>query len=175
MYGGVPFVCEAINRTSNLLEQKQKTLFIPSLYFMGAKREDPTIYELVEYLKSRNVTFHSSHERSFLGDSSQWCLDAIRSHRMNLIGGDRIGIKSKDRKQILLEDLMEEKDLDLSPDCCGIYIPADEVLIRTKYQWLAFITKQELLKSDIAISRYIKMSSVDAQYQPSVILSAVSL
>ena len=175
MYGGVPFVCEAINRTSNLLEQKQKTLFIPSLYFMGAKREDPTIYELVEYLKSRNVTFHSSHERSFLGDSSQWCLDAIRSHRMNLIGGERIGIKSKDRKQILLEDLMEEKDLDLSPDCCGIYIPADEVLIRTKYQWLAFITKQELLKSDIAISRYIKMSSVDAQYQPSVILSAVSL
>jgi len=172
MYGGVPFVCEAINRTSNLLEQKQKTLFIPSLYFMGAKREDPVIYDLVEYLKSR---INSSHERSFLGDSSQWCLDVIRNHKMNLIGGERIGIKSKDRKQILLEDLMEEKDLDLSPDCCGIYIPADEVLIRTKYQWLAFITKQELLKSDIAISRYIKTSSVDAQYQPSIILSAVSL
>jgi hypothetical protein len=172
MYGGVPFVCEAINRTSNLLEQKQKTLFIPSLYFMGAKREDPVIYDLVEYLKSR---INSSHERLFLGDSSQWCLDVIRNHKMNLIGGERIGIKSKYRKQILLEDLMEEKDLDLSLDCCGIYIPADEVLIRTKYQWLAFITKQELLKSDIAISRYIKTSSVDAQYQPSIILSAVSL
>jgi hypothetical protein len=90
---------------------------------------------------------------------------------MNLIGGERIGIKTKDRKQILLEDLMEEKDLDLSPDCCGVYIPADEVLIRTKYQWLAFISKQELLKSDIAISRYIGMTMVD---KPSIIPSAVS-
>jgi hypothetical protein len=171
LYGGRPFVCEAINRTANLLEQKQKTLFIPSLYFMGAKRDDPTIYELVEYLKSRNISLHSSHERTFLGDSSQWCLSAIRNQKMNLIGGERIGIKTKDRKQILLEDLMEEKDLDLSPDCCGVYIPADEVLIRTKYQWLAFISKQELLKSDIAISRYIGMTMVD---KPSIIPSAVS-
>jgi hypothetical protein len=171
LYGGRPFVCEAINRTANLLEQKQKTLFIPSLYFMGAKRDDPTIYELVEYLKSRNISLHSSHERTFFGDSSQWCLSAIRNQKMNLIGGERIGIKTKDRKQILLEDLMEEKDLDLSPDCCGVYIPADEVLIRTKYQWLAFISKQELLKSDIAISRYIGMTMVD---KPSIIPSAVS-
>jgi hypothetical protein len=172
LYGGRPFVCEAINRTANLLEQKQKTLFIPSLYFMGAKRDDPTIYELVEYLKSRNISLHSSHERTFLGDSSQWCLAAIRSQKMNLIGGERIGIKTKDRKQILLEDLMEEKDLDLSPDCCGVYIPADEVLVRTKYQWLAFISKQELLKSDIAISRYIGMTTTE---RPSIIPSAVSL
>ena len=171
LYGGRPFVCEAINRTANLLEQKQKTQFIPSLYFMGAKRDDPTIYELVEYLKSRNISLHSSHERTFLGDSSQWCLAAIRNQKMNLIGGERIGIKTKDRKQILLEDLMEEKDLDLSPDCCGVYIPADEVLIRTKYQWLAFISKQELLKSDIAIARYIGMTTVD---RPSIIPSAVS-
>ena len=171
LYGGRPFVCEAINRTANLLEQKQKTQFIPSLYFMGANRDDPTIYELVEYLKSRNISLHSSHERTFLGDSSQWCLAAIRNQKMNLIGGERIGIKTKDRKQILLEDLMEEKDLDLSPDCCGVYIPADEVLIRTKYQWLAFISKQELLKSDIAIARYIGMTTVD---RPSIIPSAVS-
>ena len=172
LYGGRPFVCEAINRTVNLVEQKQKTLFIPSLYFMGAKREDPTIYELVEYLKSSNMSLHASIERKFLGDSSQWCLSAIRNQKMNLIGGERIGVKTKDRKQILLDDLMEEKDLNLSSDCCGIYIPADEVLIRTKYQWLAFISKQELLKSDIAISRYIGMTTVE---KLSIIPSAVSL
>jgi hypothetical protein len=174
LYGGRPFVCESINRTSNLLEQKQKTLFIPDLYFMGAKRDDVTMFELVEYLKSRNSALHVTSERTFLGDSSQWCLNAIRNQKMNLVGGEKIGIKSNDRKQILLEDIMEEKDLDLSSDCCGIYIPADEVLKRTKYQWLAFISKQELLKSDIAISRYIKISSDDAQDKSSVIMSAVA-
>jgi hypothetical protein len=169
LYGGRPFVCEAINHTTNMLEQKQKTLFIPDLYFMGAKRDDPIMYELVEYLKSRN---NSTHERVFLGDSSQWCLSAIRAQKMNLIGGEMVGIKTKDRKQILLEDLMEEKDLNLSKECCGVYIPADEVLLRTKYQWLASISKPELLASDIAISRYIRMASVD---RPSIIPSAVSL
>ena len=172
--GGSPFVCEAINRTSNLLEQKQKTLFIPDLYFMGAKRDDATMFELVEYLKARNLTLHATHERAFLGDSSQWCLNAIRNQKMNLVGGEKIGIKTNDRKQILLEDIMEEKDLDLSNDCCGIYIPADEVLKRTKYHWLAFISKQDLLRSDIAISRYIKASSADAQDKPNIIMSAVA-
>jgi len=76
---------------------------------MGAKREDATMYELVEYLKSRNKSLHSSFEPTFLGESNQWCLDSIRSKRMNLIGGERIGIKTKGGKQILLEDLMEER------------------------------------------------------------------
>ena len=150
LYGGRPFVCESINRTS---VQKH---FNPSLYFMGAKREDPVIYELVEYLEFRDKTLHSTHERAFIGDTVQWCLGSIRTQAMNLIGGERIGIKTTNRKQILLEDLMEEKDLDLSPECCGVYIPADEVLVRTKYQWLAFISKQDLLKSDIAIARYLR-------------------
>ncbi len=172
LYGGNPFVCEAINRKTNMLKQKHKTLFIPDLYFMGAKREDPVMYELIKYLESRNKTLHSTHEPAFIGDSNHWCLDSIFNQKMNLIGGEQIGIKTQNRKQILLEDLMEEKDLDLSHNCCGIYIPADEVLIRTKYQWLAFISKQELLKSDIAISRYIRKTNMD---RPSVIPSAVSL
>ena len=174
LFGGRPFVCESINRTLNLLEQKHVKFFIPDLYFMGAKRDDATMFELVEYLKSRNLTLHATHEMAFTGDSNQWCINAIWNQRMNLIGGEKIGIKSADRKQILLEDIMEEKDLDLASDCCGIYIPADEVLKRTKYQWLAFMSKRELLKSDIAISRYIKTSSVDAQDKPSVIMSAVA-
>ena len=174
LFGGRPFVCESINRTLNLLEQKHVKFFIPDLYFMGAKRDDPTMFELVEYLKARNLTLHATNEMAFTGDSNQWCINAIWNQKMNLIGGEKIGIKSADRKQILLEDIMEEKDLDLSSDCCGIYIPANEVLKRTKYQWLAFMSKRELLKSDIAISRYIKTSSVDAQDKPSVIMSAVA-
>ena len=174
LFGGRPFVCESINRTLNLLEQKRVKFFIPDLYFMGAKRDDATMFELVEYLKARNLTLHATHEMAFTGDSNQWCINAISNQRMNLIGGEKIGIKSADRKQILLEDIMEEKDLGLSSDCCGIYIPADEVLKRTKYQWLAFMSNQELLKSDIAISRYIKASSSDAQYKPSVIVSTVA-
>jgi hypothetical protein len=175
LYDGRPFVCEAINRATNLLEQKNKLLFVPSLYFMGARRDDATILELVEYLQKELSKSHMSHERVFVGDSSQWCLRAIRDQKMNLIGGEKIGIKSNDRKQIVLDDLMEDKFLDLNSDCYGIYIPEDEVLRRTKYQWLAVMSKQELLNSKIAIVKYLKMSMVDAQDAPTQMLSAVSL
>jgi len=175
MYGGRPFVCEEINRATNILEQKNKLLFTPSLYFMGAKRDDPTIHELVEYLDKRNAIFDMSQANIFLGDSSQWCIQAINEQKMNLIGGEKVGIKSNDRKQITLDDLMDNAFLDLNKDCFGIYIPADEVLLRLKYQWLAFMSKHELLNSKIAIVKYMKLSIVDAQNKSNTIFSSVSL
>ena len=74
-----------------------------------------------------------------------------------------IGTKTKKGKTILLEDLMEEAFLDLSPDCVGIYLPADDILSRTKYQWFATISSRELLESRIIVAKYLKASMVDAQ------------
>jgi hypothetical protein len=159
--GNQPFVCEGINRNVNLIRQKQKLLFVPDLYFFGAIKNDPIILELVEYLKQRNKSPHFSAESDFLGDSSQWCLDKINSGKMNLIGGEKIGIKTDDRKTILLEDLMEEGYLNLRKDAVGIYIPADEILIRPKYQWFAVLPSEQILHSNMIISKYLMASIVD--------------
>lgn len=176
--GNCPFVCEAINRTVNLEKQKHKMLFIPDTYFMGANKNDPTILELVEKVKHLNKTPFFSTEHDFLGTISNCCIECINAGKMNLIGGQYIGVKTKDRKTILLENLMEEEYLDLSCDAVGIYIPEDEVLNRTKYQWFAYLSKEEILNSRMIISKYIMASIIDTSneyYKKTEIKSIVAI
>lgn len=153
-----PFVCERINRTNNIVEQKKKLLFIPDTYFIGSEKLNSTIRELIEYLKSRNRNIHLQNETEMLGDTNQWLIKAINKQSFNLIGGEKIGIKTTKRTQILLEDLLQEKDLDIDKNAYGVYIPDDELLSRTKYQWFTVMSLQELLTSKLAIIRQLKIS-----------------
>lgn len=156
-----PFVCESINRNENLLKNPQRMTFLPDTYIMGAPKNHETIKELVEYLKKRNKTPHFSSDRDFLGDTSQWCMNAIRDQKMTLVGGEYVGIKNTKGRPILLENLMEEEYLDLHKDCVGIYIPENELLSRKKYQWFAVMSTDDLMNTNMAITKYIKIALVD--------------
>ena len=57
---------------------------------------------------------------------------------------------------------MGEDYLDLDKDAYGIYVPAEEVLARPKYQWLAYLSSEEVLKTNAVIIKYLKSSAVDA-------------
>jgi hypothetical protein len=162
--GKKPFVCESINRTSNIQNQinGSKMLFIPDTYFMGADKNNSVILEYVEYLKNRSQNGHITQVYEFLGDTSLGCIGSINVSKMNLIGGEYIGIKTNKRKPVLLEDLMEDNYLDLSTHIYGIYIPEYEILKRPKYQWFAVLDTKQLLESNIFIAKHIKASMVDS-------------
>lgn len=156
-----PFVCEQVNRTCFLEKNQKKMLYVPSTYFMGCAKNDETIGKLIEYLKYKTAKrFDFTDERNFLGDSSQWCIKAINEGKMNLILGQKIGIKTAKRKTILLEELFEERKLDLSEDCLGIYIPEDELKNRRKYNWFLYLSKDDIMKTNVAIVKYIKSSLI---------------
>jgi len=172
------FVSEEVNHTMNLTSHSHKLLFVPDLLFFGAGKNNETIKELIEYLKKKNLSHHFNSEHLFLGETSEWCLDAIVHGKMNLIGGEKIGIKTEDRKPVLLDDLMSENFLDLSKDVYGIYIPEKEILTRKKYQWFAVMDSESILESNAIISKYLKASIIDStsEYSKSTeILSAVSI
>ena len=156
-----PFVCEAVNNTLNIEHQKRKLLFVPDMYFMGAKKNDPTIKELVEYLKKINRNPHFSNQTDFVGDVSEWLLENVNQQRILLIGGEVVGVKTDDRKAILLDNLMEEEFLKISSSSVGIYIPSDEILRRPKFQWFAVMPADELLKTNMIVSKYLQASIVD--------------
>ena len=176
-HGNCPFVCEMVNRTVNLEKQKHKMLFVPDIHFMGAKKNDPTILELVEKVKHLNKSPFFSNEHDLLGTVSNYCIEYINSGKMNLVGGQYIGVKTKDRKTILLENLMEEDYLDLASDAVGIYIPEDEILLRPKYQWFSVLNSQQILETNIFIAKHIKASMVDAMshYNTTEIKSIISI
>jgi hypothetical protein len=153
-----PFVCEKINQTCNLMKQTKKMLFIPDPYFAGCSKKDETISDLVEYMKKQLLKHDFTEERHFTGDISQWCIQAIDRGAMNLMLGQRIGIKTQKRKTILVEELFEEKPLDLDSSCVGIYIPEEEILKRHKYEWFTYVTKEDVLSVNAIIVKYIRMN-----------------
>jgi len=176
--GNLPFVCEAVNRTTNNAKQKQKLLFVPDLYFMGAEKNNSVMLDLAEFLKMRNKNPHFSSESDFVGDSTQWLIERINSGKINLIGGENIGVKTQDRKTILLENLMEEAYLNLSTASYGLYIPAEEILNRPKFKWFAVMPSEEILKSNMIVSKYLMaavVNSSDEYYKKNEIRSVVAL
>jgi len=177
-YGVGAFACEAVNRNVNLLNQKTKFVFTPNSYIMGAVKNNETIKELIEYLKQKNSNPHFTSENDFIGDTSTKLMELVNQQKLNLVLGQRVGVKTQNRRPILLEDLMEEDYLDLSKDVVGISIPSEEILNRPKYQWFSVMSREELLHSNMIISKYLQASIVDTSneyYKSSKIQSVVSI
>jgi len=156
----MPFACERLNNTVNQL--KTPSMFLPSMYFMGAKKNDEIIQELVEYLKVRNMNPHFTEEVDFNGDSSHLLNRAVKTEKMNLVDGRSIGVKNTSGKPILLDNLMEEDYLDLAIHTYGIYIPADEILKRIKYKWFAMVPSEEVFNTNAIVAKYLKASIIDS-------------
>lgn len=150
----------------SLKKERQRLMFLPNTFFMGSKKNDPVMLEMIQNLKIKDQRIHLSAEPTLLGNTQQWCLDRIMEGKMKLIDGEWIGTKSAaEKKPILIEDLMAEGFLDIRPDCYGIYIPEMEILKRNKYQWFAVMNGEEILQSRLAISKYLVESVVN--YYPS--------
>ena len=176
-----PFVCESVNRSANIMREssggKGRLLFLPELRVFGANKNDPTIKELVIYLKEKIQTPHFSSEQCILGENGYWCLDQIEVEKMNLVGGEVIGVKTKDKKTILIENLLEDEYLNLSPHCVGIAIPDDEVLTRTKYQWFAFMDTRGILDGGFILSKYAKAAVISGnrEHLPDKVRNAIAI
>jgi hypothetical protein len=154
-----PFICENVNRFTNVLFDRNKRTFTPDTQIMGAKKKSPELRLMADYLKVRNQNPHFSSDVEFMGFTSEWCIGQIQTGKLNLIGGEYIGTKTTNGKPILLETLMEEETLDICPmRNFGILIPREEILNRTHYQWFATMSSSELLTTTPIIVKYILAS-----------------
>ena len=157
-----PFVCEAINRTCDMTHHTADSAFLPSTYIMGAVKNADCMVDLVDFIQKQLSSGHISNESGFVGEISNKCQQYIQSNKMELIRGETVGIKTTKRKPIILDDLMEEDYLDLDSSAVGIYIPADEILRRPKYQWFAVLPSDHILQTKMIISKYMLTSMVDS-------------
>jgi len=155
-----PFACENINRTQEFT-QTHKAIFTPDAYFYGAPKNNCTIKEYIEMLKVRCMNPHFTAEYEFRGQTQRLFQRFILNQKMNLIGGELVGVKNDKRKPILVDDLLGEGFLVLSPNAYGIYIPEEDILNRTKFQWFAAMTTEQVLNTNTILSKYIRASMVD--------------
>ena len=73
-----------------------------------------------------------------------------------------IGIKTTCGKIITVDELTNEDYIDFSSNIYGIYLPIDDFLNRTKYNWFPVMSIEELLESNMIISKYFKSSIMES-------------
>ena len=111
----------------------------------------------------RAVSNDASSEFDFNGEPGRWFFHQIMKsnpdYKIGQISADDLGCRNiKTKKPILIEELMSDYDIDLSPNALGIYIPADELLKRTAYQWFAELCPRKVLEANTMISKYLLVS-----------------
>ena len=148
--GDKMFVGEMVART----DVSDKVNFFPNTAFMGCARGCTM---MANYIHSLEITASSDFtaESHFLGTNGRWCYEKINRGEMNLLPADMLGIKDTNGKPVTLEILMSNQFLSLSERVQGLYIPADEILKRTAYQWFARLSAKQALKTNTTIGKYL--------------------
>ena len=67
--------------------------------------------------------------------------------------------EDNDNNNVVIDELLGSSYINFSDNIVGIYIPADEVLRRTKYEWFARLSNDQLLESDIIVAKHILLSN----------------
>lgn len=129
----------------------------PNKLFMGCKKHSETMKELisfVEILNSKDVTY----EQKFLGEVDRKCLELINKDKMTMLDGRLIGAFTNGGKQVLVDDLLQESYIDFNENLQGILIPDKDILKRVKYQWFARMSPDQIMESNLILSKYLLLS-----------------
>jgi len=142
-----------LRTTSSLAAEKQ---YSPSMKIMGCKKFDPVMKEFMDYLM-QITDRDQTQEMDFTGETTRWWLakKADVPTAVSIIPAEELGVKTTANKPVLIEELLSDIDVPLSPTAAGLYIPEQEILKRSKYQWFARLSPKQVLESHTLIGKYL--------------------
>jgi hypothetical protein len=113
--------------------------------------------------QSETVQAFYTNETEFTGEKAQWLWDKIEQQEIALVGGEFVGVKSRQKKVIDLDELMADGFLDVDNDrLYGLFIPADDLLIRNKYAWFAVLPTHQVINTHTIAAKYLKLSIMES-------------
>ena len=148
------FVGETVNR--NLTSTYSR--FFPTHNFMGCKKMSNSMKEYMKHVQILTSTDHTSAS-NIEGELDKFLLSLVKQSKCNLVCGKSLGVKDKEDMVILVDHWLQESPVKIcrcSLSC--ICLPSLEVMKRTKYGWFTRLNKQQLLESNMDISKYIILS-----------------
>jgi len=147
------FAVESLSRNKSADTLK----FIPSSQIMGAKKESEILKKLIEYSQIQISTDNTS-EMDFLGNFNLKLFEMYKHNEIDVINAKLFGIKDKNDKEVLIEDLLSSSPIQFSNDYYCIVIPKDELLKRTKFNWFVRLNKEQIIETDNNISNHLVYS-----------------
>lgn len=148
-----PNVGEFVNNVNN----NDLEVFAPSIKLIGCKRECPIIYNFIEYLEQLNNS-DFTFQQDFNGNIGKWLKNAIQNNQIELIQGRLIGTIINDNP-LTIDKILTNNNFNLDVDAYMIYIPRDEILKRTRYNWIVKLSPEEVLNSNTNLSKFLLQAS----------------
>jgi len=152
--GDTMFVCENVN--TNITSTTD--LFYCDASFMGAKKNNPVLNEYIDFMQ-RIVSDDYTAQSKFLGDFDRWCNKRISLKRLRLIPGTDVGTKTVDEEPVTVDTLLSEDYIHFYPKMYGIWIPADQILSRRKFEWFARMSPQQIFQGNFILAKYIVLAT----------------
>ena len=146
------FACEVPNNTN------MNETFKRSMRFCGAPPNHERVGAFINYIEYE-ITEDTTSETEFNGRYDMWLNRGKNKTEIVEIPGALIGTRTLDGEAVLVDQLMRQQYLNLSPKTMGILIPADEILSRTAYSWFARMSEKEALTSNTILGNYLLISS----------------
>jgi hypothetical protein len=148
--------CFIIEKNNNGFSSESEH-FIPDPYFLCCNKGSGVIADIAVDIE-RKIQVNQSAELHADQFFSKKFNKYVKDDKITLVNGTHIGIKTKTHTPVLLDDLMGEDYIQFCSNLYGIYIPSDELLKRTKYNWFARLSKMQVLNTNTILSKYILLS-----------------
>ena len=148
------YVGELINRNNSSVSHR----FFPSHKFMGCRKESKSMKELIENLEVMVSNNHNDVVK-FEGIIDKHINKLCVEGKCGLVCGKSLGVKDKENKVILVNQLLINSRLNLC--MCSLYcivLPDDEILKRHKYNWFVRLSHRQVLGGELQISKFMILS-----------------
>lgn len=147
----IPIVGEFINTSySNELE-----VYTPSSKLIGCVKECPVIKKLIEYLDVVNNTDFTA-EQNFNNKLQEWLNNNLSNFM--LVSAELLGTRSENNL-VTIEKLLTNDKLTLDNNIFMLYVPRDEILKRTRYNWATRMNHKQILESNTNLGKYLLISN----------------
>lgn len=147
------FVCE--NYDVNITSTNK--LFYPSACFMGARKENETVKEFINFME-RTISDDYTAETKFLGEFDKWCNDKIVKGKMRLIQGTDVGTRTVNDEPVTVETLLSDDYIHFYGKAYGIWIPDKMILKRRHYEWFARMSPAQIFESQFILAKYMVLA-----------------
>ena len=151
------FSCEKLDNTS----YNTQTRFLPDYNFMGCKRGNADMLEFIKFLEL-SISNDYTSESYFVDSYNKYLSNMVNDGNMTLVDGKMIGIKDSSNEVVTIDRLFNTTYLEFIDDFYGIYIPDEMISKRSNYNWFLKINVNDLLNSDMMLSKYLLISNEES-------------
>ena len=132
--------------------------YYPSTKLMGCAKECQTMKCYINMLETL-ISQDSTADSIFTGEIQLWLNEKVKMQGINIMTSEYLGGRDNNGKIVTLDELMGSSFIEFHDSMLGIYIPDNELLLRSKYSWLSRMSSPQVLESNNVLGKYLVLAS----------------